>query len=244
MKNKILFIVFALVLFPFTAKADDLLYSPTTPTYLAKSYWLLNSLDTESKENLDQYLMVTECDLYNQYYTNDIEWSKIREATKKYIIANKQGFPTRFEFVQPIFLDRYDEATGKFALMKNSQMIGIKQLQISGNYLQSFPCLDNTKYRPDIFPLNAIVTLSRPLNYINVNASPTVVAEYIKYLDEHKTPAQNGRPAYVRYRIKVEQSLKPTPYKSDYFANFFGSLESMTIFGDRDLFIKLEEVKF
>ncbi|PZP53838.1 MAG: hypothetical protein DI586_10600 [Micavibrio aeruginosavorus] len=243
--------IFSLAVFCLTftsAKAQSvsgqLLYSPTTPEYLAKSYWLLNGLDVEKIENIDQYLMITECDLYKQYYSNDIEWSKIREATKGYINLNKPNFPRRFEFIQPLYLGRYDTSSKEFEIMKNSQINGILQMYVSGNQALHYECINSGAFKPSLFPINASLKLSRPLTYMSVHTTTDSAREYLKYIDENSAVTDFGRLAYIRYRFKVEQSLTPISNEDGIFANFFGSLESVSVFGDRSMFIKLEEVKF
>lgn len=247
MKTRLLLCLLLSIMYCAPAKAQSassqLLYSPTTPEYLAKSYWLLNNLDIQSDENIDQYLMITECDLYLQYYTNDIEWNKIREATRGFINLNKENFPRRFEFIQPIYLGRYDPKSQTFDINKNSQINGILQVQVSGNSPRSYKCLDTTAYNPSLFPINAALKLSRPLTYLSVHAQPDIAQEYLNYIAENKLNDSFGRPAYIRYRFKVEQSLAPISTNTGVFANFFGSLESVSVFGDQSLFIKLEEVK-
>ena len=252
MKNKILILLLLVFsVLPFAAKATDftsdkILYAPTTADNLAKSYWKLNNLDPENTNYLDQYLMITECDMFKSFYKNDIEWNKIRTAAKSMVIANIESFPTRFEFIQPILIDRYDSESSTFSLMKDSQLIGVKQLQISGNIQAEYSCVDNNKdkYDANVFPLNAVLTLSRPLNFTAVHTSPSLAAEYIKYLNDKNINSKDGRLAYVRYRVKVEQSLKTIRDNNDTYANLFGTLEGMSVFGDKDLFIKLQEVPY
>ena len=222
----------------------QLLYAPTTPDYLAKSNFMLKELDENNNTIIDQYLLVTECDLYRQYYTNDIEWSKIREATRGYIRTNKKLFPNRFEFVQPIYLGRYDVPSHSFEILDNSKLMGVGIMQVSGNYASDYKCLKTSDYNPKIFPLNAVLNLSRPLNYTSVKASQESAEEYLKFLADNNIDNSLGRPAYVRYRFKVEQSLNPVSLDNGISANFFGGLESMTVFGDKGLFIKLEDVKY
>ena len=251
MTNKFFSLILFLLLFcPSFANAQpasaQLLYSPTTPEYLAKSFWPLKKLDENDNNNIDQYLLVTECDLYQQYHSNDIEWSKIQDATRGYIKSNRDSFPTRFEFIQPLYLDRYDVANQSFSVEKKSQIIGVSQLQASGNSTGDYPCLRSQDYDKKTFPMNAIVKLSRPLNLTSIQTNKESAAEYIKYIQDNKLETSKDRVAYVRYRFKVQQSLEPVPMGIDggVYANFFGTLESMTIFGDKELFIKLQDVKF
>lgn len=240
------FIVISFV--PFQARSQSansqLLYSPTTADYLVKAYWALGKLDLAKDSNIDQYLMVTECDLFNQYFKNDIEWTKIRNATRGYIEANKKSFPTRFEFIQPIDLNRYDPASGEFSLAPKSQFIGIGALQVSGNAPTDYRCTQTGNFDERVFPLNAVLNLSRPFNLTKIDVSQATASEYIKYLQEHDITDPNTRPAYIRFRFKVEQNLAPVYIRNGQFANFFGMLESVTVFGDKGLFIKMQEIKY
>ncbi len=252
MINKFFKFVFVLFVFSFfmasvQSRAEfeaQPLYVPTKLSDLAKGYWAFGKLDTKNDALIDQYLMITECSLYAQFYKDDFEWSKIREATRKYVEDNKANFPRRFEFVQPIALDRYDFNLGGFALLKQYQIVGLSKLVISGNSQDEYPCIKSDKYNPQQFPMNAILNMERPLSYTFVKADKALAEEYLKYITDNKIRTEYGRPAYIRYRFKVEQSIGTSILDQSVLSNFYGSLESIAIFGDKEMLIKLDEQKF
>ena len=115
---------------------------------------------------------------------------------------------------------------------------------MSGNSTGGYPCLNNGPYSETDFPMNAVVTFTQPLNYTTVKTDQSTAEEYLKYLEKNKPDTSLGRPAYIRYRVKVDQYMGPVKIGSEQYANFFGELESVSVFGDKDLFIKLEDRKF
>ncbi len=218
------------------------LYAQTTLDNLVKSYFLLTDLDINDNNIIDQYMMVTECELFKQFYTNDFEWNKVRGATRDFIKLNKAHFPKRFEFIQPLYLDRYDFKVGGFFLMPQSKLLSVTRLQISGNRLNEYPCVkQSSKYNEYKMPVNAVLNMERPLNYNFVRAAPELADEYLAYLKKYKIDTSEGRPAYIRYRVKVEQDLGTVEVKGKIYANFYGSIESVSVFGDRELLIKFDE---
>jgi len=219
------------------------LYFKTTADNILKAFWRMKNVDTDNDENIDQFLLVNECSLYTQFFEDEFEWNKIRAATKKYIKANINSFPQRFEIVQPITLDRYNELTKSFDIVEKDQIIGVTKMEVSWNDPRRSPCLEGRfKYRE--FPINAILNLSRPLDYTHVPVTKEMVKEYSQYLKENGVNVTNGRPAFIRYRFKVEQSIGITVADTSSYANFYGTLESFTVFGDRSFFIKFDEKIF
>ena len=220
------------------------LYSSTDLKQLAKAYLTFGRLDVEKDSIIDQYLMISECGLYKEFFSNDIEWNKIRTATRDYIKTYASSFPRRFEFTQPIYLDRYDFKTGSFNLAANSIQSSVTRMIISGNTVGAYPCLSTGNYVESDFPVNAVVTLSRPFNFSAVKTDQSVAEEYLKYIENSKADNMQGRPAYIRYRLKISQYSGSVKMGNTYYGNFFGELESISVFGDKDLLIKLEDRKF
>ena len=220
------------------------LYSSTDLKQLAKAYLSFGRLDVEKDNIVDQYLMISECGLYKEFFSNDIEWNKIRTATRDYLKTYASSFPKRFEFTQPIYLDRYDFKSGSFRLAANSIQSSVTRMIISGNSIGAYPCLSIGNFVESDFPVNAVVTLSRPFNYSSVQTDQLTAEEYLKYLETNKADLTQGRPAYIRYRLKISQYSGAVTVSNNYYGNFFGELESISVFGDKDLLIKLEDRKF
>ena len=243
--NKILIAVLALslsVIYPAQSQ-DNAGYVSTRLPELARSYWLLNNLDTKNDQLIDQYLMITECPIYQKYFNNDFEWNKIRNATRNYIDTYKSRFPTRFEFMQPVYLDRYDFENRSFPIMENSKINLVSRFQIAGNQVADYPCL-NRNYREEDFPPSALLTIPKPITYSAVKTDQAKADSFIEYVKNKRLDTVKGRPAYIRYRVKVDKSTAPIMNGKQAMANMFGSIESIAVFADREKTILLEEIKF
>jgi len=75
---------------------------------LTKLYWTLNKFDINDNQAIENFLIITECDLYKRYHDNEFEWTQIIEDTRKYIANNLPMWPTTYEIIIPLYLDRYD----------------------------------------------------------------------------------------------------------------------------------------
>lgn len=245
--NRILMILFLLLICPHPAKSQDADaasdYASTKLPDLARSYWRLNQLDTTDNKLVDQYLMITECQIYQKYFNNDFEWNKIRTATKDYIDKYRNRFPTKFEFIQPIYLDRYDFSRNGFPLMKNSKSELVSRLQIAGNELSDYPCLTSS-FQEKNFPPTAALTLPKPFTYTMVKTDQVQADKFVEYLKTKNVDTRFGRPAFIQYRVKIDKSMPPLITGRQAMANFFGTIESITVYADREKTILLEDVKF
>ena len=97
-------------------------YSPFTFSNNTRLYWLLHVYNTDNDDLIDNYLKATECDLFTRFFLNEFEWRKVRQATRTYLDKYKHTFPRRFEYIQPLSLDRYNFDLKGFPL---SEVIGI-----------------------------------------------------------------------------------------------------------------------
>ena len=84
-------------------------YLPTTLENLAKLYWAVGKFTVDDDVAVDNYLRITECPIVLQYFHNDFEWQKIREATRQNLLSHMAGFPRHFEIVEEISLGDYDQ---------------------------------------------------------------------------------------------------------------------------------------
>lgn len=218
-------------------------YASTKLPELARSYWRLNNLDTKNNQLIDQYLMITECVIYQKYFSNDFEWNKIRVATKDYIDTYRNRFPTRFEFTQPIYLDRYDFEKNGFPLKEASKIDLASRIQVAGNQVGDYPCL-NRNYREQDFPPAAVMTVPKPFSYMVVKTDQAKADAFVEYVEKKRFDTGKGRPAYMQYRIKVDKSMPPIMNGRQAMANLFGSIESIRVYADREKTILLEEIKF
>jgi A/G-specific adenine glycosylase len=216
-------------------------YEKTTPDRLALVFFRTGFLNPENEKVLDQFLMLSECDLYKKHFPDEFEWQKIRYSTKKFIKENLETFPKRFEFVQPILLDRYDFKEQIFPLIEEYQLKAITRIEISGNHIKPPQCVQDFSYDRTILPLDAIINFSKPLTIQGLRMKKEDVELYREYLANNKIDTEEGRPAYIRYRIEINSAGN---LNSANTLNLFGTIEEITVFADPMLLLKLAEPSY
>jgi hypothetical protein len=71
-------------------------YPMPTWASLLQTMIRFNALDMSEDMLLDEYAIVTQCDLYQAYYKNDFKWQEVRTALRKSIEQHKDEFPTQY----------------------------------------------------------------------------------------------------------------------------------------------------
>jgi hypothetical protein len=227
-----------------TTMVIDQSYVPSNLENLMKVYTNLGVLDTAKPEHLDQYLAVTECSLYKQFRTNEFEWAKIRIATQDSLKKHKDSFSRRFEFVQPVMLKEYDFTRGGFLLDEKFIIPNVSKIQITNNTFSYNNCVSLKDYDSSIMPINAALSIDRPFSLMLIPSNQQVAQQYVDYLTENQIDTREGRPAYLKFRVKLDRLLEKTGEKDSSLAIFYGQIESITVYGDRDQMIKLYEQNY
>lgn len=216
-------------------------YIKPSYTNLAKTLWSLNVHNLADDVAVDNFLKITECGLYSRFYKNEFEWQKIRDATRDYLKKYKGNFPRRYEYVQPLLLDRYDFAIKGFRLMPDSVFQTSDRLEMSRKMQYTRACsevsFDDIKGYPD----GMMVILKQPFAFSFVRVNDDLAQEYLKIISDKGMDITGGRPAYIRFRIKIDRYVGETYVSQDKYAILGGALETIEVFADRDLMFKLYE---
>lgn len=195
-------------------------YIPITLESLSKLYWVIGKLDLTDDEAIDNYMIINECELYTQFYHDDIEWKKLHDATREYISQNMSTFHTRFELLVPIALDRYNVEEKKFFLMPDSQIINTRRLDIRaeglfGSDLTRSLCLKKNA-TVDKYSDSIILVLNQPFTFTEFEVDPELADLYLKEARsyyENLPPrlqiARYERIAYLRVKYRI------TTYKTE-----------------------------
>lgn len=217
-----------------------------SPTYdnIARVLWALEVKDLFDDKAIDGYLQIAECHLFQKFYSNEFRWKKIREGTRDYLEKYKSKFPRRFEYVQPISLDRYDFALKGFPIMPEQQFVGATRLQFSANAQGATKCPEVLLPNFSGYPSGAVLNLKTPFNLSFVRVPEVLAKEYLKMVENIAVRAYEGRPAFIRFRIRVDQFLNEESIDQGNFANFSGALEKIEVFADRELLLPLYTQSF
>ncbi len=211
---------------------------------LIKLYANVGVLDTAKPEHLDQYLAVTECSLYKEFRANEFEWAKIRIATQESLNKHKETFSKRFEFVQPIILKEYDFTKGGFPLDEKYVIPNVSKIQVTNNNFSYNDCLTLKNYDAATMPINAALSMDRPFSLMLIPSDQKAAQQYVDYLTKTQTDTRAGRPAYLKFRVKMDRLLEKTGDKDSSMAIFYGQIENISVYGDRDQMIKLYEQNY
>lgn len=217
-------------------------YKQATLKNFSQLYWALSRLDITNDQFIDNYMLINECDIYKNYFQNEFEWNSIRQYARQHIEQNKEKFPLRFEFIQPLRLGPYDFEKQGFKVAESYEIDGIRRFEI-----QSLDFYEKTcGYEGDVvgYPKSLIVELSRPVFFEILPMHPDKANEYLneKTVEFKKLATgqqqdykvYNFRDIYLVLKVKFFASAGDYSSKvnSTLSAKVLGVLESIEIYDD------------
>lgn len=189
------------------------IYEEPSMATFSHMYWALGLLDYENKEHIDNFLRINECDIFKNYFSREFEWEEIRKATVKFLKANKDDFPLRFELVLPIRLKDYDLDKKSFAILEEDQIISSRKFETYANDFGRMYC-GHSGGELEGYPQGIIAEFSRPITILSVPAPQDVAVAYIREKDAElqkrfaneaasKTQIYNSRKAYIVLQFNI-----------------------------------------
>jgi hypothetical protein len=197
--------------------AVELLQEPTIKdeyvegnmTDLARLYWTLEKFDIEDADAINNFLLITECELYQKFRNDEFEWSQIFAATQKYITDNVSVWPTTFEIMIPITLGRYDIERQVFNVNEDSWFKGARRLDVNQNRRRIRLCGVYTSNLKN-YPPNIILTLDKPFTLTEIPMAPELANLYIMEsnrrfdnLPASLKIARYKRFSYLRLKVRI-----------------------------------------
>ena len=122
------------------AKAQDPeAYQPISYPALAKMVWRYQTYKTDNDNALDEFIRISNCNLYNKYFENDFLWGNIREGVRRDLDYYSYQLPNRFEIKTAIPLGRYNFDRAAYVVDDAFKMdnAGSIEIPISG---EQAPC--------------------------------------------------------------------------------------------------------
>lgn len=226
-------------------------YEQPTRQKFSRLFWALDFLDINNDEDIDNYLMFNECEIYKSEYFNELEWKDIRESARAFLKANKDSFPIRFEVVQPLFLGEYDVNTKKFEVLDKYKIRPTTRFEIMATDHEVAPCLKTgSSSTPKIprYPPGILAEFNLPLEATQIPVDPAVAELYIqekanplkqRYTQDNKDMTQtalfNARDAYIFMRVKFFAAKGIVRQRGEgERANILTILEGVEVYADRD----------
>jgi len=216
-------------------------YAEASYIALTQLYWAINKLDLSNDTAIDNYLLINECELYTQFYHNDFEWSRLRDATRRSIEQNRHNFPTKFEVVMPILLGRYDIENREFALDEDTKIHSMRRLDFNHN--SSFSAICSKRGDIDYYPKNIVIVFNRPFSFDKLPVPPEIAEMYldetnreIHTLNARLQELRTERVAYLRLKVSITKYDETVKARSGHTrAVVFGHIDGIEVYADREL---------
>ncbi|MEM6811884.1 MAG: DUF4852 domain-containing protein [Pseudomonadota bacterium] len=205
---------------------------------LSKLYWSKGMLDITNDKAIDNFLLINECGLYESYYKDDFEWARIREAARDMLKNTKDTFTSKYKFLVPIDLGKYDLDERGFPLINNTAFSELRRVEVGGGENDKAIC--GAKHEIEGYPRNIVLILNKPFNLEFLPVDEHVAQAFLirrKYskfeTTSHARYVDFERIAFARLRINIT-NFKGLARGKDHstVAVMFGSVEGIDVFED------------
>lgn len=209
----------------------------------SRLYWAMNMLDMTNDEHIDNFMLINECDLYTDYFSNEFEWRTVRKSTRNFIRENIGEFPLYFEFMQPLKLGEYDFKMGSFTILPDYKIENMRRFEVMvpGSEIQK---ICGRSGMIEGYPKALLLEFNRPLHLVELPVKEELAKAYITNtvgaLKKMKQELQNKknlydrRDAYLVFKAKIVTfrgiDLGGEGYKR---AKFVAILEGFDVYADQ-----------
>ena len=183
MTRLISLICFFLLFTGASARADD--YAKPTWANLVRTMVKFDAFDTTDDALLDEYIIITECPLYQSFYADDFKWNEVRAAVRKSIQSPGADFPSAYGYLTKLQLDRYDFTTKIFRFTDASAVHNVNAF-----LLYETEGAECGKAKPKNLPRAFRAVLDKPVSIPGL-AMPPEQAKAL--LDQMKAEGNGGR---------------------------------------------------
>ena len=217
------------------------IYEKPTIQALSHMYWALGSYKTDDKDALTEFMRINECVIYRKFFTDDLEWASVLDATKNFITENKSEFPTRMAFTIPLKLFKYREKRQAFEIQDDYKVSSRRfEFNAEGHFQK---CTDDHRIHKG-YPTALVIEFSRPFTLTYVPMSEDLAKKYIvlknKALKRFSLGKQTEslkygvREAYLVLSVKVFAHVKFLGLNSRRIPSIqlLGTLEGYEIYAD------------
>jgi hypothetical protein len=188
------FLLFFFCLFlALPARADN--YVDPTFADIVRTLVRFNAIDLQDDDLIDEYAMVTDCNLFTHFYPNDFKWNEVRAAIRKSVSLNIATFPTRYHFDIKIQLDRYDFKQKNFRFTDSSAIHNVNPFLFVSK--PDYKCGKNLlKYLPTDYH----AVLDAP---VSITGLPFAESDADPLLHRMDASGNTNHAIYARFRLRV-----------------------------------------
>jgi hypothetical protein len=220
-----------------TLQLDTSKYVEPTYANLAKLYWALGILDINDNELIDNYLSITDCDLYTNYLNDDLEWRTIRELARESLRKNYKTYPVHFRVTIPLYLRQYHVEDEYFEVdMDKSALRAVRKIEALF-YNNAMTCRRSGEIRG--FPRNLILFLNRPFTLAEVPVERELARIFLdevnsqkKFLSTKQRASEGERMAYLEIFFKVHSFKETVHGLPGIQAVVFTQIDHLRIYAD------------
>lgn len=215
-------------------------YTQVTYDNLYRLVWSYDAYALSNDEALTVFLKITECNLYNKFFQNEFEWEKIKFATREYLKNNKDKVSRYYEYVQPIFMGRYDYSLQGFPIMDATKNFrSQKNFQFASFFSGKTSC-GAYNINSQNYPASAVLSVTSPLNLSFIRVPLPLAQKYIEWRGRQGISTQDNRQAFIRYRIRIDDYDGIRSFGSGMKAfGFRGKLLRLDVFADQEMLLPL-----
>jgi hypothetical protein len=175
------------------AYADDYV-TPDWPN-LARTMVRFNALDTTDDALIDDYAILTECDLFQNFYKDDFKWNEVRTAIRDSIQKHGAEFPAAYGYRNRVQLGRYDFKNKLFGFTDATAINNVNAFLLY--QAEGTPCgTTKIKYLPKSFR----AVLEKPFSISGLPMEPDVAQ---KLLQQMKENGNESRTVHARFNLHV-----------------------------------------
>lgn len=179
-------------------------YSEPTFRELAQTMMFMDGFKTEDVV-IDEYAKLMYCALYNEKFTNDFEWNKIRSLLLQKIQTRKDYFRVLYQISGVIYLGRYNFETQDFPFINDSALVNVGSLVLfdatNNADLQRERILCGGKRAVSlILPAYYVFRLNQPLTFDRLKIP---MDEAQKLLSRMQKSKNDERALFVRFRVRA-----------------------------------------
>jgi hypothetical protein len=154
-----------------------------------------NALDLEDQAIIDEYAIVTECDLYRAFFHDDFKWNQVRQAVRKSVEQNMATFPSTYSYEVKLQLDRYDFDTQLYKFTDKSAIRNVNAFMIYS--VEGIPC-GSTDVK--IMPRNYRAVLASPVYLDGIPLPEKDAKTLLKMMTENKNL---DRIVYAKFNLRI-----------------------------------------
>ena len=189
----IFLVLIALSFFAGNVRAEE--YTKPTWADLTRTLVRFSALKLTDQNIIDEYSIVTECDLYQAFFHDDFKWKSVREAVLLSVRNNVATFPLNYRYDASVQIDRYDFDKKIFLFTKKSIIHNVNTFTLYS--VMGTGCgVANVKSLPRAFR----AVLPTPVTIDGLPLSETDGRALLKQMDENGNPS---RIVYARFNIRI-----------------------------------------